>query len=89
MFQQNGTPAKDSYDIVSTVNVTYDKDHCLIFWYYEDGEDPFNLNVYMQAPINYVIAYRYRSAIENRLRWNLLKVDIQFNPGYKATCKCC
>ena len=86
MFQPSVTP-KDSYDITSTVNVTYDKDHCLTFWYYEDGEDPFQVKVFMQTPSYKLAANWYSSAIENRRRWNLIKSDIQFDATRQTNCK--
>lgn len=88
LFQSNSNAAAQrSYTISSTQNVTFDKDHCLTMWYFDDGEDPFSVQVYMILPKYDVLANGFSSAIENRRHWNVLKADIQFNPGYKANCK--
>lgn len=87
MFQSNAAAVQSTYIISTTQNVTFDKDHCLTMWYFEDGEDPFSLQVYMVLPHYNTFSYQFSSAIENRRRWNLLKADIQYNPGYNTNCK--
>lgn len=56
-------------------------------WYFDDGEDPFSVQVDMIMPKYTVLANWFSSAIENRRRWNLFKADIQYNPAYTAQCK--
>lgn len=87
MFQSSA-PVQYEYNVQSTQNITYDKDHCLTAWYYEDGEgNPFNLGVYMVLSQYNVVANDFSTAIENRRRWNLLKADIQYNSAYKTNSK--
>mgnify|MGYP002649504838 CR=1 FL=1 len=90
LFQASSASTSQSttyYTISSTMNITYDKDHCLTMWYFEDGESAFGVDVYMVMPRYNIVANRFSSAIENRRRWNLLKADIQYNPAYKASSK--
>lgn len=91
MFQSNSTAVSQNraiFTVSSTSNLTYDKDHCLTVWYYEDGEgNSFDLGVYMVLPRFTNVANDFGSAIENRKRWNLLKVDIPYRSEYKANCK--
>lgn len=87
MFQSASAPMQTTYTVASTSNITYDKDHCLTVWYFEDGEDLFSVDVYMVMPKYNSAVSRFSSAIENRRRWNLLKADIPYNPDHKANCK--
>lgn len=89
MFQSNSpTSVGHSFNVHTTVNLTYDKDHCLTVWYYEDGEgNLFNFGVYRVFPKFSAVATDFTSAIENRRRWNLLKVDIQYISTYKTNCE--
>ena len=88
LFQaSSASTSQSNYIISSTLNITYDKDHCLTMWYFEDGESTFDLDVFLVTPKFNVVANRFSSAIENRRRWNLLKADIEYNPSYKTNCK--
>lgn len=85
MFQQPTNNAlTSSYKIVSSVNMTFDKDHCLTLWYYEDGEVPFSFYMYMGVSNSLVTIRNFNSAIENRKRWNLLKADITYGAYYNV-----
>lgn len=88
MFRGTSDNTKTSFLLSSTQNITYDKDHCLSFWYYEDGEDPFSIYSYIVLPSYNAVIGRYTSAIENRRRWNLIKADILLNPSQKITSEC-
>lgn len=88
LFQaSSASTSQSNYIISSILNITYDKDHCLTMWYFEDGESAFGVDVYMVMPRYNIVANRFSSAIENRRRWNLFKADIQYNPGYMTNCK--
>lgn len=87
MFRPNASFVQSTYLVSSTKTLYYDKDHCLTFWYFDDGEDSFTLQVYMATPRVNVTLNQFSSAIESRRRWNLLKADIQLNPAYQTRCK--
>ena len=85
--QQKHSTTTLSFKITTIHNLTYDKDHCISVWYYEDGEIPFSFDIFMILPNFVVSASRFTSAIENIKRWKLLKSDISYNPYYKADSK--
>ena len=81
------TSTNTSFPITSHLDLKFDKDHCLTFWYYEDGEDPFVLQVFNQLPKYNVLVHQYDSAIENRRRWSLVKADVMYSSSYRVNSK--
>lgn len=74
-----------SFPISTKVPLKFDKDHCLTFWYFEDGEDDFQVQILNKLPKYSVLVHQYSSAIENRRRWSLVKADIPFSISYNVT----
>lgn len=84
LFTKNSA-SQISFSISTKVPLKYDKDHCLTMWYFEDGEDDFQVQILNKLPKYTVLVHQYNSAIENRRRWSLVKADIPFSVNYNVT----
>lgn len=75
----HGQSSKDSTNFALTTTVsngTLLGHHCLMFWFYEDGEGQFQLQLDIDTVGEHKI---YASSIENRAKWKLFKTNIEFD----------
>ena len=68
-----------AYIIETTHNLTLDKDRCLSFWYYEDGESEFTLSVYQSEDTFERQLTSYKSQLESRKKWTLMKLNVEMS----------
>mgnify|MGYP003590286821 CR=1 FL=1 len=69
--------------MTTTTEMKYDKDRCLTFWYYEDGQNPFEISVSRINKDKEELTSQYKSQIESRKKWTMLKIDLQL-PNYEV-----
>jgi len=82
MTATNSTKQANDFVLKSQVQLPYNRDHCLSLWYFEDGEGPFSLQFGLVGPtLSTTMFNQYSSVIENRARWNAIKVLIPVDPN--------
>lgn len=80
---QNTTNDKDFW-IITNQTFIYTQNHCLMFWYYYDGEVTNWIRYKSYFSSDYTLFGEFGTTIETRT-WNLIKLDIPFNTNYNNT----